>query len=59
MANTSDKSPAGAAQSSRERAEEQSAPKVRLDKDELRDLDAPDSEALKGGIPKRPTGGGD
>ena len=60
MTNPSDKSPTGAAESNRERAREQSASKLHLNKETVRDLEVPESEAVKGGgIPKRPTGGGD
>lgn len=56
MANQSDKSPAGAAESSRARADEQSAPSHRTSEDAVRDLVVPEGEALKvkGGIPKQP-----
>ena len=60
MVKPSDMSPAGAAESGRGRAEGQAAPEPRVNEYALRDLDAPDGEALKGGgIPKRPDSGGD
>ena len=54
MASYSDKSPAGASESSHERADEQSARKFRPNDADLPDLEDPRSDQVKGGIPKQP-----
>ena len=59
MTSNRNESTAGATESSRERADEQSAQKLQLNRETVQDLEVPDSEYVKGGIPKRPTGGGD
>ena len=57
MANPSDKAP-GASDSGRERADQQSARKPRPDEADIRDLEDPRGDRVKGGVPKQPGMGG-
>ena len=58
MADPSDKSPTGAAESNREKADEQYGRKLRANDEPIQDLEDPRSDRVKGGIPKQPDMGG-